>query len=120
MPILNSMRILEKYTFQICTNENIFPNESDLVFTLQILDICLDASAELECAFHNSLIFPNSLYARRIHQTACYLHLNSLLHLIEYAWKTYNISSRHIKYWASLVVLTKKNLDVWVASDLNI
>lgn len=37
-------------------NENIFPNETGLVFALQILDKCLDAGAELADAFHTNPI----------------------------------------------------------------
>jgi hypothetical protein len=116
--VLNSMRILEEYTFQICMNENIFPNEIGLVFALQILDKCLDAGAELADAFHTNPILPDDLPTRRAHQTECHSHLNSLLHLIENAWKACHIPSRRIEYWTGLVVVTEKNLDVWIASDL--
>lgn len=115
--VLNSMHILEAYTFQTCTNENIFPNEIGLLFALQILDKCLDASAELANAFHTNSIFLDGLLTRRVHQIECSSHLNSLLHLVENAWKTCHISPWRIEYWISLVALTEKNLGIWMISE---
>ena len=116
--VLNSMRILEEYTCQICSSDKVFLGEYNQVFALQILDKCLDAGAELYDAFHTNPILPQDLLIRRAHQTECHSHLNSMLHLMEVAFKTLHISPRQIEYWTGLVLDVEKGLDVWSASDL--
>ena len=117
LEVLNCVWELCVYTLQACKSEKKFPKRDRWILAKPIADEALNA---LKC-----IRMANSIYVtceaefefRHMNQVEAYGHLESMLSLIELAYKTFGIESHSIEHWVGLVVDTENKLKSWTKSD---
>lgn len=99
------------YTMTICKNESSFPRRNRWILTQRLVD---EASKILSCVRMglldtHPLMTKNPLKYREFYEEA-FLSAETLLTLIDVSYNIFNLDSKRVEYWTSLVVDVEKSI----------
>lgn len=117
LQVLNLSSILASYTLRICSNEKTFPKKQRWVLVQRIVNECVDGVTCIQRANAVYVKTKNDYVYRRSQQLEANSHLEALLTLIDLSYRTFNIDSNKIEYWARLVYDTEEKLKAWTNAD---
>lgn len=117
LQVLNSATELAAYTVNICANEKSFPKKYRWPITNQIVSEAIKISAQIRKANHMSLYNDIARQKRYEYQMEANASCESLLCLIDIAYKVFHFSSDRLEYWVGLTVQVEEDLKKWCDSD---
>lgn len=104
---------LAVYTIKITCNANVFKQEYQAALTDDIVSAAKDI-AKLTMRANNVLVKSTQLAQLRLrYQYEAANSCNDLLVLIQLAKPVYHLAGKRIKYWAGLIVNTRKLIRAW-------
>ena len=112
--ILTRVDELAVYTIQICSNENNFPKRYRWCLTSKIVEDTVDIVRLVKMANSITINTDEELFKMRTaYQNKAYALTNSLLGMIDIAYRIFDIDSKRISYWTGIIVDVQKLLKNW-------
>ena len=105
------------YTVQITVNKNVFTEEYRSAITDRIVDAAISIHTMAWNA-NNILVQSAEDYReRRRLQDEAARQCNTLLSLMQIAWKIFHLSAKRVEYWGAKTVETRNLIRAWRDAD---
>lgn len=115
LEVLDAARILAAYTINTCKSDKVFPKSQRWIMANRIVNECLDACTSIKKANATRLAEESAI--RKRHQEEAFKSLETMLMLIDIAYNTFDVPTKKVEHWTSLIVNTEIKLKAWKKSD---
>lgn len=120
LQVLNAAKTLQQHSFQLCTNEKVYPKSKRWALAQPTLQRAIDAASKIAAAnvtpMRDGPFAEDDMRSRHALQIGALQDLQELLNLIGLAKDAGYLGDR-TAYWTQLVADTKTLLRKWILSD---
>lgn len=120
LQVLEDAKRLRQHSFQLCTNEKIYPKSKRWAIANTTLQLAIDAANDIAAAnvtyIKDGSFCEQDFRSRHALQVDAMQKLQKLIAMIELAKEVGYLGDR-TEYWVELVSKTKEHLRRWMNSD---
>lgn len=111
---------LARYTIQITANENIFIQKYQNAVTNGLIDAAKNQYLKVRAA-NNVMVrngHPEDARRRIRFQVEAIEDCNSLLYMVDLAYRVFHLRSSRVSYWGQMIVDTRNAIKRWMDKDI--